>query len=51
MELVGATTVANSQLTPTLVSFDMRAPEWGNATNELYRATIEMAASASTASA
>jgi len=28
----------------TLVSFDMRAPEWGTPTNELYRAAIEMAA-------
>lgn len=28
----------------TLVSFDMRAPEWGTPTNELYRAAIDMAA-------
>lgn len=28
----------------TLVSFDMRSPEWGTPTNELYRAAIEMAA-------
>ncbi|CAM4090948.1 Alkanal monooxygenase alpha chain [Mycobacterium basiliense] len=28
----------------TTVSFDMRAPEWGAATSELYRAAIEMAA-------
>ena len=27
----------------TLVSFDMRAPEWGTPTNELYRAAIDMA--------
>lgn len=28
----------------TTVSFDMRAPEWGAPTAELYRAAIEMAA-------